>query len=165
MQERMREEWAGHLAALHPLSRTLAAIGFVLAAYQLRVSFDREAKGALTVREWLALKPTFVVVFTAKGALMMGRAMIKMADSGYSQKIGFREDAVIRSNLAAKANIALRRVYKRFHGSELQPTSNDRLKLSRTSSGDIVTENARRVLIFRVRQTIAKPKRPNIVRF
>jgi hypothetical protein len=162
MQERMQEEWAGHLNALHPLSRSFAAIGFVLAANRIKVSFDRDAKGALTLREWLAPKPIFVVVMTEKGAMSMARKMseaINLEDDRSSAVDLGPVDAEIRLNLMAKAKTALRHVQKRMlriYGKELQPKHIYCTNLSRTSSGDLAIKSARETWLFRIRSTIRR---------
>jgi hypothetical protein len=189
MQERMREEWAGHLHALTSLSRTFAAIGFVLAAYRIKVSFDRDARGALTLREWLALKPIVVMVMTSKAAIAMARAMsepivFSTATSKPLLTLG-PEDAMIRSNLMAKASAAWRRTHERMfrlYGTELQArdhplpevprtSSGEKIlrlygrlelhdhppsKVSRTNSGDIAIESADSTLLFRIRSTLPR---------
>lgn len=170
MQERLREEWSAHLDALHPVSRTLAAIGFVLAAYRVKVSFDREAKGALGLREWLALKPIVVVVMNERGAMSLARTLGEVLDledprlvnidfgDRRSVNIG-PEDVLVRSNLMAQAKAALHRLRKRalrLYSKELQPKANNCTNISRMSSGDIAVESADGVLMFRFRRTILR---------
>jgi hypothetical protein len=177
MQGRLGEEWADHLDALHPLSRTLAAIGFALAACRIRVSFNRHARGALTVREWLTLKPVVVCVITPSAALAMKRGVGKALDafaSGdhYSAGVDLSpEDMLIRLNLMAKAVTALSHVYKKFYDNKLPRAGqqrqrfglmigdetravdpNDRCsKTWQTSSGDFALESPNRIICFRFR--------------
>jgi hypothetical protein len=152
----------GHLDALHPLSRTLAAIGFALAACRIRVSVDRQARGALTVREWLALKPIVVVVLTKKGAFELGYWLLECRDACDSGGHYLKErevdpnDMLMRSNLMAKAQSALRRGYKRLYDGNLQPMSNRCTKIWTSSSGDVVNEGTATRIVFRCRQTIRR---------
>lgn len=155
MQERLREEWSAHLDALHPLSRTLAAIGFVLAAYRVGVSFDQEARGALRLREWLALKPIVVVVVNERAVRSLARML---SEDTRSVDIG-SEDFLVRSNLMAQSKAALRHFYKRLlrlYGIELQPKANNCTNISRPSFSDLAVESADGVWIFRFRQIILR---------
>ena len=170
IQQRLREEWSAHLDALHPLSRTLAAIGFVLAAHRVRVSFDREAKGVLGLREWLALKPIVVVVMNERGAMSLACTLREVLDLGAPRSVNIDlgdprsvnispEDVLVRSNLIAQAKAALHRLHKRtlrLYDKELQPKSSNCTNISRTSSGDIVVESADGVWMFRFRRTILR---------
>lgn len=163
MQERLREEWSAHLDALHPLTRTLAAIGFLLAAYRVRVRFERHAKGAFTLQEWLALKPIVAVVMTEEGAMSMGHKMLEALDlmkNGAPGEVDLGPiDAVLRQNLMAKAKGASRRVRKRIlrlRDKQPQPKSAYCTAVSRTISGDVAVESADGVLLFRVRRTIVR---------
>ena len=131
VRERLQEEWVGHLDSLHPLSRSLAALGFALAACQIRVSFSRKARGMLTLREWLAPKPIIVVVMNEKAATAFARKMSDVLEFGNDASgaldIG-PENVVVRSNLMAKARAASRRVCKallRSNQKELPPTPHD----------------------------------------
>jgi hypothetical protein len=180
IQKRMREEWVGHLAALHPLSRTLAAIGFVLAAYRISVSFDRAARGALTLREWLTPKSIVVITMTRKGLQVMKARIISESDkvdtiiSKAGNISGFEwlmiilgedmdsEDVLVRRNLMAWARTTLYCVHQGIlclYGKQLQlPLLNSEPMISRTSSSsdDLMLDGPRERYVLRYRRTIRR---------